>query len=259
MQLRPCPFCQKPIPKKMTACPYCHHDEQGQKVRMDTAAPPPDPNEKKYYENDMADLGSDDPYLREQAVVRMAQRGFGVVQALIDVLSNLNRPGLAATAKVLGRVRDRRAVPALTNALRMGDEELRSAAAWALGQIHEPQVLATFAAEADRQHPVIQAYIAYVLGSARDGNSVKPLAKLLSAPQREVAFQAACALGEIGDRDAAGPLRRALGHKEAVVRVAAAASLKRLGLSVRMLIPRKWIIAAVAIPSVASVVFYFYR
>jgi HEAT repeat protein len=258
MQLRPCPFCSKPIPKKITACPYCHRDEMGQPVRMDTAAAAP-VDDAKFFPNDLQDLGSDDPFVREQAVVRMAQKGFGVAQALISVLSDLGKPGLAATAKVLGRIKDRRAIDALANAARMGDDDLRTAAIWALGQYREPEILQIFNREIERQHPTLQAYMAFVMSGFHDSTALAPLAKLAKSPNREVAFQAACALGELGDRTAGSALKKAYRHKDPVVRSAAAASLKRLGLSA-VTASRAWMWAVGAIVlSIAAVVASIYK
>jgi HEAT repeat protein len=259
MQLRPCPYCDKPIPKKITVCPYCHRDEGGKSVRIDTAAPVPESGEK-YYEDDMTDLASSDPVIREQAVIRMAQHGFGVVQALISVLSDLGKPGLAATAKVLGRIRDKRSVPALANAMRMGDEDLRTASVWSLGQFREPEVLSIFLSEVGRQHPAVQAYIAFVLGGFHDSQALPVLGKLVKHPNREVAFQAAAALGEIGDVQAVPGLRRALRHKDLLVRTIAAGSLRRLGASPISLGGRSMgmILGGIAAAALAAA-YWFYR
>ena len=229
MLLKPCPFCQKDIPRAMNVCPYCHRDEQGQSVQMDSTAPAPEPVNSKYFENDLAELASEDPFQREQAVVRMAQKGFGVVQALVSILSDHAKPGLASVAKVLGRVKDRRAIPALTQAAKLGDDELRMAAVWALTQFREPEVLPVLLTEAERPHPVIQSYLAYVLGSYQDARVISVLSRLARHENREVAFHAAQALGETGDSAAISGLRRAGQRRDPLIQQAAAAALRRLG------------------------------
>ena len=231
MILKACPFCQKSIPRAITVCPYCHRDEQGRTVRIDAASNEPEAAAGPLPESDLAELSSEDPFIREQAVVRMAQRGFGVVQTLVSILSDQAKPGLAAIAKVLGRVGDRRAVPALIQAAKMGDDDLRTAAVWALTQFREPEVLPALLSEAERPNPAIQSYLAYVLGSYPDGRVTPTLAKLARHSNREVAFQAAYALGGTGDRKAVPALRRAARHRDAIVRQAARASLRRLGVS----------------------------
>jgi len=251
MLLKPCPFCRKDIPRAITACPYCHRDEQGKTVPMDTAAPAADPASGKYFENDLSELASDDPFVREQAVVRMAQRGFGVVQALTSILSDHSKPGLAAIAKVLGRVGDRRALPALMQAAKLGDDELRTAAIWALAQFRDPEVLPALLSEAERPSPTVQSYLAYVLGGYQDARVIPVLSHLAGHSHREVAFQAAFALGEAGDAAGVAALRKAARRRDPVVRQAAAASLRRLGMR-GVTEPRRLLLYLLAVLSAAA-------
>ena len=67
----------------------------------------------RFFENDLKDLASEDLFVCDQAVVRVAQRGFGVVQALISILSDFAKPGLAGVASALGKIGDSSALPAL--------------------------------------------------------------------------------------------------------------------------------------------------
>lgn len=253
MLLRPCPFCEKKIPRAITVCPYCHRDEQGQMVQMDTSASAT-VESAQALERDMQDLGSEDSYLRDQAMVRMAHRGHGVVQGLIAVLGDLGKPGLAGVAKALGRIGDRRAIPALAQAARMGDEDVRLAAVWALSQIHDPDVLPALIAEADRKDPTVQSYLAYVLGTFRDSTILPTLERLGRHSHREVAFHAACAMGDLGDARAVPSLRRLYRKSDDLLRAAAAASLRRLGVSAKR--PRQLtvggIVAAVLLLGVAA-------
>jgi HEAT repeat protein len=260
VQLKDCPFCQKPIPAKITACPYCHRDEQGQPVRMDTSAAPPETADSKYFDSDLADLANPDPFLREQATVRMAQKGFGVAQALISILADHSKPGLAGVAKVLGRIRDRRAIPVLLQAMKMGDEDLRLAAIWSLGQFQEPEVLNGFIGEAERQHPGIQSYVAYLLGGFHDASALPALTKLMKHPSREVAFQAAFALGELGDARAIPALQKTLRRKDPVIRAAASASIRRLGATPQPPALRLfWIVLPLILAAAAAAFWYFRR
>jgi HEAT repeat protein len=228
MILKPCFFCQKDIPRAITVCPYCHRDEKGQPVAMDSAAAAA-PEADRYFDNDLQELASDDPFIRDQSVVKVAQRGFGVVQALISILSDFTKPGLAGVALSLGKIGDRRAIPALAQAAKMGDEELRMAAVWALAQFHEPEVLSILLSEAERPHPIIQSFLANILATFQDTRVVPVLAKLAGHPNREVAFQAAFALGETGNREAIPVLKKTWRRRDALVRSASAASLRRLG------------------------------
>lgn len=230
MILKPCPFCQKDIPRSITACPYCHRDEKGQTVQMDTTVTAAEADH--FFENDLKELASADLFVRNQAVVRVAQRGFGVVQALISILGDFAKPGLAGVAKALGQIRDKRAIPVLAQAAKMGDDDLRTAAVWALTQFHEPEVIPILLSEVERPHPLIQSYVANALGAIQDPRVLPALSKLALHPHREVAFQAAYALGEMGNPQAISALRRAARRRDPFVRAAASASLRRLGSSV---------------------------
>jgi len=196
---------------------------------MDTTAALQEPISEKYFEQLLNDLASEDSFHKDQAVLRMAKHGFGVVQALISILSDFAKPGLAGVARSLGKIGDRRAIPALAQAAKMGDEELRVASVWALAQFHEPEVLPILLSEAERPHPVIQSFLAYVLGTFQDTRVTPVLSKLAGHPNREVAFQAACALGETGDREGVSVLRKTWRRHDALVRAASTSSLKRLG------------------------------
>jgi len=230
MILKPCPFCRKDIPRSITACPYCRRDEKGNSVVMDSsAASAASPASDKYFENDFQELASEDPFIRDQAVVRVAQRGAAVVPALLNILSAFAKPGLAGVARALGKIGDQRAIPVLAQAAKMGDENLRVASVWALTQFHEPEVLPILLTEAERPHPVIQSFLAHVLGTFQDSRVIPVLAKLAAHPNREVAFQAACALGETGDRQGIAPLKQIWRRRDPLVRAASAASLRRLG------------------------------
>jgi HEAT repeat protein len=259
MQVKPCPFCQKPIPAKITACPYCHRDEQGQSMQMDSTAPAPEAFNQKFFDNDLQDLASADAFVREQATVRMAQKGFGVSQALISILSDGAKPGLAGVAKVLGRVRDKRAVIPLIQSMKLGDEELRIAAIWSLTQFREPEVLPALLAEVERQHPTIQSYMAYALGTFQDNRAVPMLSKLVRSPNREVAFHAAYSLAELRDPSSISALKKALRQKDPLVRAAVAGALRRLG--VRAVdVPMAWgWIAAAGLSAGLGAAFFFYR
>jgi HEAT repeat protein len=228
MILKPCPFCQKDIPRSITVCPYCHRDEAGQPVTMDTAAVESTVSDK-FFQDDLKELASDDPFTRDQAVVRVARHGAGVVPALMSILNDFAKSGLSGIALALGKIGDRRSIPVLAQAAKMGDEDLRIAAIWALAQFHELEVLPILLSEAERTHPIIQCFLANALGTFQDASVLPVLSKLAVHPNREVAFQAVCALGEIGSRDGIPVLKKSWRAGGDLVRAASAASLKRLG------------------------------
>ena len=258
MILKPCPFCHKDIPRSITACPYCHRDEMGEPVVMDSAAVDV-PGADRFFENDLKELASDDLFVRDQAVVRVAQRGFGVVQALISILNDFAKPGLAGVAEALGKIGDCRSIPVLAQAAKLGDEDLRIAAVWALAQFREPEVLPVLLVESERPHPTIQSFLANVLGTFQDSRVVPVLSKLSSHPNREVAFQATNALGEIGDRTAIPALQKVWRHGDPLVRAASASSIRRLGAKPSWISPWVFALGVLAAVAVAAVGWWGYR
>ena len=204
------------------------------------------------------ELASDDPFIRDQAVVRVARRGDGVVQALTSILNDFAKPGLSGVALVLGKIGDRRAIPVLAQAAKMGDEELRIASVWALAQFHEPEVLPALLAEAERPHPIIQSFLANALGTFQDTRVLPALMKLAAHPSREVAFQAACSLGELGSRDGVPALQKSWRRGDALMRAACAASLRRLGSHPTRISLKAFVSVCVTLISLGAVFGYFF-
>lgn len=228
MILKPCPFCQKEIPRSITACPYCHRDEQGKTVQMDTAAVEI-PISEGQFQADLKELASEDAYIRDAAVDRVAKRGVSVVPALIAVLGDFAKPNLSGVARVLGKIGDKRALGVVAQAAKLGDEQLRLSAVWALSQFNQPDVLPMLLAEAERPDPIAQSYIASVLSRFQDARVVPVLSRLALNANREVAFQAACALGETGGPASEAALQAGWRKGDRLVRAACGAALRRLG------------------------------
>jgi HEAT repeat protein len=259
MILKPCPFCQKEIPRSITVCPYCHRDEQGKSVAMDTSAVEA-PVSDKILEHERKELASDDPFIRDQAIIRVAQRGAAVVPALLTILGDFAKSGLAGVARVLGKIGDRRAIPVLAQASKMGDEELRLASVWALAQFHDEEVLPILLAEVERPHPIIQSYIANILGTFQDSRVAPVLIKLAGHPNREVAFQAACALGESGGSAAIGVLKSTWRQGDPLLRSACVASLRRLGSKPSRLAPLSMGLGFAALAALGGgLAWFFYK
>jgi HEAT repeat protein len=243
----------------MSVCPYCHRDEHGKPVTMDSAVVEAAFSEREFAA-DLKDLASEDPFVRDQAVARVVRHGAAIVPALLGVLSDFAKPGLSGIAQALGRIADPRAIPALAQAAKMGDEELRLSAVVALAQFHEPEVLPILLTEAERPHPIIQSYLANILGTFQDNRIVPVLAKLAGHPNREVSFQAACALGESGDHLSIGVLKNTWRYGDVLVRSACAASLRKLG-SKPTVISRTMLVVGVLVLALvgAGVGYVFYR
>ncbi|OGR89562.1 MAG: hypothetical protein A2992_03950 [Elusimicrobia bacterium RIFCSPLOWO2_01_FULL_59_12] len=253
-----CPSCGKDIPTSIDVCPYCRRDEAGQAAAAEL---PADSGMEGSLPEDLVQLGNNDPFVRKSAADRIAQKGSAAVPTLINLLSEQSHKGAAEVARLLGRLRDRRAVSALVQAIKTGDEELRSTAVWALAQINDPLALEELLHEADRNNPTVQAYLAHIIAGVQDPRVVPALIKLARHTSREVSFQAIWALGEAGDRAAVLPLRRLLGRKDALIRAGAEASLRRLGGPVRRAIPIFGVAAgfAACLSAGAALFWHFYK
>jgi HEAT repeat protein len=224
---------------------------------MDTVAVET-PSIDKFFEDDLKELASEDPFIRDQAVVRVARRGDGVVQALASILNDFAKPGLAGVALALGKIGDRRAIPVLAQAAKMGEEDLRIASVWALAQFHEPDVLPALLSEAERPHPIIQSFLAHTLGTFQDNRVLPVLSKLAVHPNREIAFQAACSLGEVGSREGVSVLQKSWRKGDVLVRAACASSLRRLGTRPSRISSRVFFTVFAAMVSLGAVLGYFY-
>ncbi len=259
MILKPCPFCHKEIPRSITVCPYCHRDEKGKSIVMDSALVEIPESDRRLQE-DLAALSSDDPYTREQAIVQLSQRGSAAVPALMSILNDFSKPGLAGVARALGKIGEKRAVSVLAHAAKLGDEELRMGAVWALAQIHDPESLPSLLREAERPHPVVQSFIAFTLGTFQDARVVPVLSKLAIHPNREVAFQASCALGEVGGQDSIRALKKAWRKGDNLVRAASASALRRLGARPSRIPIGPWLVCGMFFASLgAGLAFFFYK
>ena len=260
MLLKKCAYCRKDIPSSIVVCPYCHRDEKGQDVTLveESSTPSLDAQAKA----DLNSLASDDVFERRNAADRLSQRGSAIVPMLINRLNEQNHKGLSEAARLLGRLRDRRAISALAQALKIGDEELRASAAWALGQLTDPQVLEEFLQESQRPNPVIQGYVAYRLAEYQDARVLPTLMKLARLPNREVSFQAVWAMGEAGNSAAVSFLLRMLRQKDPLLRAVTETALRRLGGPVRRTTPvLGFAIGGMVVAGLvlAAILWHFYR
>jgi HEAT repeat protein len=122
------------------------------------------------------------------------------------------------------------AVPALTMALEVDSEGIRSAAADALGEIGGQTAVGALLAALDDPQAEVRAAAVRSLGALADPIAADGLAHLLAKdPQEEVRCEAADALGRLGQRSAVGALIEALKDRGPGVRAKAAEALGALG------------------------------
>jgi HEAT repeat protein len=134
----------------------------------------------------------------------------------------------ASVARILGEVRDRRAVAPLLEAIQSeGDTALASASS--LIKIGDPASVEPLIGLLDNRVEQVRLYAAYALGGLKDRRAVMPLIKALADPSSSVRGIAAHALGQIGSREATAALMTALDDASPHVRSTAAYALARIG------------------------------
>ena len=149
------------------------------------------------------------------------------VDSLIAKLREENSFVRQAAADKLGQIKDARAVPALSIALRDKDWGVRHMAGQALGKIGAPAVATLVAALKDDDWIVRQEAAS---GLALVGApAVEPLITALKDGDWRMRSGAATALGKIKDARAVAPLIAVLADKDQLVHQAAASALGDIG------------------------------
>ena len=144
----------------------------------------------------VADLQSQDEFVRAQAAFALGMLGEPAVGPLIELLAH-------------------------------SDHDIRLRAAWALGVIGQPALPALLdLAQGDDQGRRVEAI--RVLGVIGEGRALNQLFHALTDPDPSIAQRAAAALGKIGDPRAFHPLLTALHHPSPDVRYAVCRALAHL-------------------------------
>jgi HEAT repeat protein len=144
-----------------------------------------------------------------EASMALVRLGPSAVEPLIAAMRAPGNPANEELAVVLGLTGDRRAVPALIDALE-GHEAggLRDRAAWALGLIGDPRAVEPLLRHVGDDDPDVAEWSIEALGGTGDRRAVEPLiaiAKNRGAPAN-LRGSAAASLGKIGDPRAFEPL-----------------------------------------------------
>jgi len=166
-------------------------------------------------------------YVIRQDWDKCVELGSAAVPAVIELLEDPDLRTRTAAARVLGRIRDGRAmrpllgaldevepelveavfsalvsmgaptIDLLTEALSDGRETIAATAAWALGQIGDPRALEPLVAALRHPMPAVQQAAAHALGSLHLADAVEPLVSALVAGcPSEPAIAALAAIGE---------------------------------------------------------------
>jgi HEAT repeat protein len=161
----------------------------------------------------------------QDALVKIGRAGMPQLEEHLKEEDPAIREGVA---RVMGEVKDRRAVAPLLEAIQSaGDTGVNSATA--LIQIADPASVEPLIELLASQVEQVRLYAAYALGGLKDRRAVPALTRTLADPSSSVRGIAAHALGQIGARDPTGALVAALEDPSAHVRATAAYALARIG------------------------------
>jgi HEAT repeat protein len=171
-------------------------------------------------------LAGTEPDLPQRAALALVSIGDAAVEPLIVALNGQNVAVRRGAARILGQVRDRRAIPGLIQALDDEDREVRREAIHALARVGLPTVkpLVSIFKEGGPvgRHSAMEAL--WMIG----GPAVGPVIDLLGDPLPDVRKRAVILLGEIGERSAIDPLTRTLSDEEREVRKEAFEALEKI-------------------------------
>jgi HEAT repeat protein len=139
-------------------------------------------------------------------LVVMNIRDARALDILIQLLSSEDGCYRCGAARALGNIKDRRAVPALINALQNGkDEGIRSSAAIALGDVGAPDAIEPLIRSLN-DTTVVATAAATALGQLKDATAVEPMITALNSTDPGLRVAAAKALGKLRDERAVSPL-----------------------------------------------------
>src|SRR6185503_14281205 len=168
-------------------------------------------------------LKDDDPGVRQQAVIALAQAGDDPpVAALLEALTDPNWQVRANAASALGLRGGRNNVDALVAALRDTNWQVREQAAWALGLKGDARAIEPLVDALKDEHAVVREKAAWALGLKGNRGSVEGLIEALKDASPKVRGMAAWALGLRGDSRAGDALKDALKDQDKEVRQKAA-------------------------------------
>ena len=145
------------------------------------------------------------------------------VEPLIQALKGEDAVGRRDAAWTLRKIGEPTVGP-LIPVLRHEDWWVRKGAVWILGKIGEPAVVPLSQALKDKDER-IRMNVAWALGEVKDKRAVEPLIQALNDKDEHVRMNAAWALGEIKDKRAVEPLIQALNDEYWDVRINSAVAL----------------------------------
>lgn len=163
-------------------------------------------------------LADEDELVRIQIAESLEGIGEPAVEALIEALTHDDKNIRRCSAKVLGEIRDERAIEPLIVNLKDSNKWVRRETSGALSKMGEPATDPLIHLLDDPDWKVRGA-AAWALGRIGSKNAVEPLIKsLLEDENGFVRSGAVNALGNIGDKRAVEPLKKATEDESSYVR-----------------------------------------
>ena len=165
----------------------------------------------------------------EQAASALVAIGSPAYEPLAKVLKGPAWIGRANAAWALGAMRNKSAVPLLSQSLHDGEAAVRSKSAWAIGALDGSEAVPALVEALKDSDAGVREQVAWALGAIGDRRAVDGLIGALTDSAAGVRKQAAWALGAIGDGRAVNALTKCLKDADAGVRKQAAWALGAIG------------------------------
>ncbi len=156
-----------------------------------------------------------DKDLNQYAASGLVQMGAPAVDALVAEVKNPDSVVRTDAARVLGDIKNPRAVDSLVGVLQVKD--LQWYAALALGKIKDPRAVQPLIAALSDKDAEFREQVAFSLGDIKDPRADAALTAALKDPEPKVLHAAASALGQIADPQAVNVLLAALHQHNAEV------------------------------------------
>jgi HEAT repeat protein/beta-lactamase regulating signal transducer with metallopeptidase domain len=153
-----------------------------------------------------------------------------VVPALLEALKDDNAEVRRAAAQSLGNIGDKRATNGLVAVLGDEDAHVREAAVEALGELEDPRSINGLASRLTDSVTEVRRAVVHALSRFENKVSADVFRPVLADEDPEIRAHAANAVGELKDHASAAALTRLIGDKHPDVRRAALSALSNLEL-----------------------------
>jgi len=151
------------------------------------------------------------------------------IARLLKLLEDSDSDVRSSAAYALGNIGDDRAMTALLKLVEHSDSYVRSRAADALGNIGDQKTMTGLLKLVEDSQPNVRIVAARTLGKIGDYQAITALLKLVKDSDSFVRWSAAEALGQIGDEQAIPGLLKLVEDSEPIVRISAANALGQIG------------------------------